>query len=123
MVLRGRVRGRPRGRLPGRLIAAAAAVAAVMACHPAALAADVAAGKAKAAACAACHGPLGKATMPDAPNSAGQPAMYLAEQLKAYRSGARKHEAMTLMAKPLSDADIDNLSAWFASVSVQVQAP
>ena len=97
---------------------AAAAVAA-----PAAMAADAAAGKTKAAACAACHGPLGKSTMPDAPNIAGQPAMYLAEQLKAYRSGTRKHEVMSMMAKPLKDADIDDLSAWFASIQVQVQAP
>ena len=90
---------------------------------PAALAASAAAGKTKAAACAACHGPLGKATMPDAPNIAGQPAMYLVEQLKAYRSGARKHEVMSMMAKPLKDADIDDIAAWFASIQVQVQAP
>ena len=49
--------------------------------------------------------------------------MYLAEQLKAYRSGTRKHEVMSMMAKPLKDADIDDLSAWFASIQVQVQAP
>ncbi len=96
---------------------------AAMAMAPAASAASAVAGKAKAAACAACHGPLGKATMPDAPNLAGQPAMYVAEQLKAYRSGARKHEVMSLMAKPLKDADIDDLAAWFASIQVQVQAP
>ena len=96
---------------------------AAMAMAPAAPAASAVAGKAKAAACAACHGPLGKATMPDAPNLAGQPAMYVAEQLKAYRSGARKHEVMSLMAKPLKDADIDDLAAWFASIQVQVQAP
>lgn len=99
----------------GALAAAAAA--------PPAMAANAAAGKTKAAACAACHGPLGKSTMPDAPNIAGQPAMYLAEQLKAYRSGTRKHEVMSMMAKPLKDADIDDLSAWFASIQVQVQAP
>ena len=96
---------------------------AAMAMAPAAPAASAVAGKAKAAACAACHGPLGKATMPDAPNLAGQPAMYVAEQLKAYRSGARKHEVMSMMAKPLKDADIDDIAAWFASIQVQVQAP
>ncbi len=96
---------------------------ALAAAAPAAMAADAAAGKTTAAACAACHGPLGKSTMPDAPNIAGQPAMYLAEQLKAYRSGTRKHEVMSMMAKPLKDADIDDLSAWFASIQVQVQAP
>lgn len=99
------------------------AALAAMSVAPAAMAANAAAGKTKAAACAACHGPLGKSTMPDAPNIAGQPAMYLAEQLKAYRSGTRKHEVMSMMAKPLKDADIDDLSAWFASIQVQVQAP
>ena len=84
---------------------------------------DAAAGKAKAAACAMCHGPLGIAAAPDTPNLAGQPASYLAAQLKAYRGGARKHEIMTLMAKPLSDADIENLAAWFASVKVEASAP
>jgi len=47
--------------------------------------------------------------------------MYIAAQLKAYRGGTRQHEVMTMMAKPLSDADIDNLAAWFASLKVQVQ--
>lgn len=90
---------------------------------PAVAGADAASGKAKAASCGACHGPLGIAVAPDAPNLAGQPEMYLVAQLKAYRSGKRKHEVMTLMAKPLSDADIDNLAAWFASVKVEARAP
>ena len=106
-----------------RTVICMGALAAAAAATPAAMAADAAAGKTKAAACAACHGPLGKSTMPDAPNIAGQPAMYLAEQLKAYRSGTRKHEVMSMMAKPLKDADIDDLSAWFALIQVQVQAP
>ena len=45
------------------------------------------AGRAKAQLCAACHGPLGIAAMPNTPNLAGQPEQYLTEQLKAYRSG------------------------------------
>ena len=106
-----------------QVVALTVVALAAMVSVPAASAASAAAGKTKAAACAACHGPLGKATMPDAPNLAGQPAMYLAEQLKAYRSGARKHEVMSMMAKPLKDADIDDLAAWFASIQVQVQAP
>ena len=77
---------------------------------------DVAAGKAKAAACAMCHGPVGLAVAPDTPNLAGQPASYLEEQLKAYRGGTRKHEVMSLMAKPLTDADIGNLAAWFSAI-------
>lgn len=89
----------------------------------AATAGDVAAGRQKANACAVCHGPLGLSTLPNAPHLAGQPAIYTAAQLKAYRGGTRQHEVMTLMAKPLSDTDIDNLADWYASIKVQVQAP
>jgi cytochrome c553 len=90
---------------------------------PSSFAGEVAAGRQKAAACAVCHGPLGMAVAPDAPNLAGQSAIYLSAQLKAYRDGTRKHEVMSLMAKPLSDADIDNLATWYASLKVQVQPP
>ena len=80
-------------------------------------------GETKARACAVCHGPLGISTAPDTPNLAGQPERYLSEQLKAYRSGKRSHEVMSLMAKPLSDDDIANLAAWFASIKVEAVAP
>ncbi len=86
-----------------------------------AVAGDAAAGRERAAACVVCHGPLGLATLPDAPHLAGQSAIYVAAQLKAYRDGARRHEVMSLMAKPLSDADIDNLASWYASLKIQVQ--
>lgn len=85
--------------------------------------AQATAGEIKARTCAACHGPLGIATMPDTPSIAGQPERYLSEQLKAYRSGKRSHEVMSLMAKPLSDDDIANLAAWFASIKVEAVAP
>ena len=85
-------------------------------------AADIAAGRQKAAACAVCHGPLGLSVTPDAPNLAGQPAMYLSEQLRAYRSGKRQHEVMTLMAKTLAEGDVDNVSAWFASIKLEAKA-
>lgn len=73
--------------------------------------------------CAACHGAKGIAMAPDAPNLAGQSAIYTAAQLKAYRSGVRKHEVMNVVAKPLSDADIDALSTWYASIKIQLQTP
>ena len=82
---------------------------------------EVAAGRQKAVACAVCHGPLGVATLPDAPNLAGQSAIYLVAQLKAYRGGTRQHEVMSLMAKALSDADIDNLASWYSSLQVEVK--
>lgn len=84
---------------------------------------DVAQGRIKAQACAVCHGPQGIATAPDAPHLAGQSAIYTATQLKAYRSGERRHAVMAVMAKPLSDADIDDLAAWFAAIRIEATPP
>ena len=84
---------------------------------------DAQAGRQKAQACAVCHGPSGISATPDAPNLAGQPAIYTAAQLKAYRDGSRKHEVMAVMAKPLSDQDIANLAAWYASIRIEATAP
>jgi cytochrome c553 len=89
----------------------------------AASAADPAAGRAKAVACAVCHGQAGISTLPNAPHLAGQPAIYLEEQLRNYRSGKRQHEQMSLVAKPLSDADIGELAAWYASIRIEATPP
>lgn len=78
---------------------------------------------AKAQACFTCHGPQGLSTTPDAPHLAGQPEIYLAAQLRAYRSGARPHPVMNVIAKPLTDADIAALAAWFAALKIEVRAP
>ena len=43
------------------------------------------------------------------------------EQLRAYRDGTRKHEVMSLMAKPLTNDDIDNIVAWFSSLKLSVE--
>jgi len=82
---------------------------------------DAAAGRQKAAACAVCHGLNGLATLPDAPHLAAQPGSYLVAQLRAYRSGARRHEVMAVVAKPLSDADIEDLAAWYSSQKISLQ--
>jgi len=85
---------------------------------------DVSSGRAKAdAACALCHGPLGMATLPNAPNLAGQQALYLSEQLKAYRSGKRQNEVMGVIAKPLTDGEIAQLSAWYSAIKVTAETP
>ena len=108
---------------PRRGIAAALAAAALWLPPPVA-SQDAAAGRAKAQqVCAVCHGPLGLATAPDAPNLAGQSAIYLAAQLRAYRSGERKHEVMAVIAKGLSDADMAAIVAWYASIKVEARAP
>ncbi len=81
---------------------------------------DPVAGKARAASCATCHGPLGLSQLPNAPHLAGQPAIYTTEQLKAYRSGKRQNEVMGVMAKPLTDQEIDDLAAWYESIKITV---
>ncbi len=81
-----------------------------------AMAGDSAAGKIKAASCAGCHGPDGISANPLWPNLAGQKAPYLVKQLKAFRDGARQDPMMSAMARPLSDADIENLAAYYASL-------
>jgi cytochrome c553 len=83
--------------------------------------ADSASGKAKARACAVCHGALGVSVAPDAPNLAGQPERYVVEQIRAYRSGKRSHEVMSVVAKPLSEDDIADLAAWFASLQIDAR--
>ena len=83
-----------------------------------------AAGKARAeaAGCFACHGVDGVATADalatdkDVPNLAGQPDLYLQFQLVFYRKGVRKNEIMNAMAEQLSDDDLRNVSAYFASL-------
>jgi cytochrome c553 len=85
---------------------------------------DAAEGRAKAeVACALCHGPSGIATLPNAPNLAGQQAIYLSEQMRNYRSGKRQNEVMNMIAKQLTDSEIAHLAAWFSSVKVKVDAP
>ena len=80
------------------------------------MAADINAGKTKSVVCAACHGPQGIAVIPGYPHLAGQNAQYLELQLKAFRDETRKNMLMTPMAKGLSDADIANLAAYYASL-------
>ena len=80
---------------------------------------DVAAGKAKSAVCATCHGADGIAIMPVYPNLAGQNAEYLESALKAYRDKQRQGgmaAIMQMQATNLSDEDIANLAAYYASL-------
>lgn len=103
--------------------AGALPLAGVLAASPGAYAQDASLGRQKAQACAVCHGATGLSQAPDTPHLAGQPALYLAAQLRAYRSGARKHEVMAVMARALSDDDIANLATWFASIRIEALPP
>ncbi len=77
---------------------------------------DAKAGKAKAAACVACHGAKGISPNPLWPNLAGQQAGYLAKQMKDFKSGKRKDPVMTGMAAAINPADIANIAAYYASL-------
>jgi cytochrome c553 len=70
--------------------------------------------------CQACHGTDGLSKTPDAPNIAGQTEPYLVTQLQAFKSGARKNEAMSLVAPSLSDKDVEDLAAYFSAIEVQI---
>ncbi|HEY5701020.1 MAG TPA: c-type cytochrome [Gammaproteobacteria bacterium] len=88
----------------------------VIAANAAYAAGDAAAGKTKAAACAACHGADGNSSNPEWPKIAGQHAKYVENQLRDFKSGERENPVMAPMAAPLSDQDMADLSAYYASV-------
>lgn len=97
-------------------IMALVAASALIVSANAVAAGDAAAGKTKAAPCGACHGATGVSAAANFPNLKGQKDAYMVKQLKAFRSGDRKDPMMAPMAKPLTDADIDNLAAYFSSL-------
>jgi len=70
-------------------------------------------GATKAAVCSACHGPNGNSVAPDWPRLAGQSAIYIAEQLRLFRSGVRTNPVMMPLASALSEQDIDDLAVYY----------
>lgn len=76
---------------------------------------------AKLTQCFTCHGQDGIAKVPDAPNLAGQNETYLVHALNEYKSGARKHEVMSMMAKPLSEEDIAQAASYFSGIRIEVK--
>ena len=94
------------------------AFAALLATSPATHAAGNAeAGAAKAALCAACHGQKGVSGNPLWPSLAGQQEQYLAKQIKAFRDGERTDVSMQPFVANLTDQDIEDLAAHYASLS------
>ena len=86
-------------------------------------AADVQAGQQRATTCFACHGENGISLNPNYPSLAGQSAEYLVKQLNAFRSGTRNDPVMGPMAQSLSDTDVVNVAAYYASLGPSEQAP
>ncbi len=99
-----------------RFVSAALALAIFVAIGGSAPAADVSAGRALAEACAACHGADGVSQTELTPSLAGQPDEFVQWQLVYFRSGVRKSEVMGSLAEALSNQDIRNLGAYYASL-------
>ena len=95
----------------------------MIACVAPSFAQDAKQGRETARKCVVCHGKLGIAVAPNAPNLAGENAVYVAAQLKAFKEGRRKNHQMTIIASSLSDEDIANLAAWYAAIEVTATAP
>jgi cytochrome c553 len=67
--------------------------------------------------CTPCHGVDGTGGDVEKPNLAGQKSIYIREQLLAFRSGKRKHPDMKLIARDLSDREIDQLVIYYSTLS------
>jgi cytochrome c553 len=76
---------------------------------------DAAAGKAKAATCAGCHGANGEGVKPN-PALAGLPEAKFIQAMKDYKSGKRPNPVMKTFAGQVSDQDVENLAAYYASL-------
>ena len=76
---------------------------------------DAASGQGKSAICAACHGVDGNSAVPNWPKLAGQHEKYLVRQVTLIKSGDRQVPEMLGIVPGLSDQDIEDLSAYFAS--------
>ncbi len=99
------------------------AVAALAAANSVQAAGDPAAGREKAKVCRTCHGMDGIGKLLNVPNIGGESDFYLTKQLKAFRAGKRPDEQMAIIARDLSDQDIADLAAYYASIEFTVKVP
>lgn len=100
-----------------RIFRLMAALGLVLACAAQAQG-DPATGRDKAAVCASCHGPDGNSTLAQWPKLAGQHAAYLERQIQLIRDGLRPVPEMAGIVAGLSDADIADLAAWYATQTI-----
>ena len=100
-----------------RIALVALAILSVIATVASVRGADVEAGRRKSVACAACHGVDGNATLAGMPSLAGHPEYYTHWQLIMYRNDRRQDPLMTPMATALSDEDMADLAAYYATQS------
>lgn len=92
----------------------------VVAAQGASAAGDAAAGEAKTAICSACHAKDGNSSAAAFPKLAGLGEKYLYKQMRDIKSGQRNVVEMTGMLAALSDQDLENVAAYFASQTTQL---
>ncbi len=81
---------------------------------------DAAAGKTKAHVCAACHGADGNSVNPEWPKLASQLPAYIVTQLQGFKQGLRQNPLMAPIAQALSQQDMLDLAAYFASQELKL---
>jgi cytochrome c553 len=101
--------------MTAKLAATLICAAALGSTAPALAAGSKDAGQTKSTPCVACHGIDGNSANPEWPSIAGQHEGYFVRQLKAFRAGERQNPLMSPMAAGLSDEDIADLAAFYAS--------
>ncbi|MEM8571314.1 MAG: c-type cytochrome [Pseudomonadota bacterium] len=84
---------------------------------------DPQAGRLVANMCQTCHGIDGYAAIPIAPHIGGEPHSYLEAQLMAFKTGAREHEMMSVVAASLSAQQISDVAAWYGTHRVRATLP
>lgn len=84
---------------------------------------DAAAGRKIANMCRTCHGLDGYAKVPIAPHIGGEPQAYLESQLMAFKTGARRHEMMSVVAASLSAQQISDVAAWYSRHRAKAELP
>jgi len=78
---------------------------------------DAELGKAKSIVCVSCHGTNGISNVALYPDLAGQKYEYLVKSMKAYKDGSRSDPVMASVVSFVSEADIENLAAYYSSLS------
>ena len=70
--------------------------------------------------CAVCHGSDGLSVDTSIPNLAGQHYVYLVQQINAFKHGSRNSPFMNELARPLTEEQIEDIAAYYASVPIEV---
>ena len=104
-----------------RIIAIGATLLAFTGTVQAQQAGDPALGKRKALQCQGCHGLTGISRMPDAPTLAGQREAYLVKALIDFKEGRHHNESMNVMAQMLSEQEIRDVAAYYASFEIEIK--